>query len=84
MNILRKFFLGKNNFKKPILVTAEKSYGGEGGGGSAIPEGVMKILSISYSFVYFYFLGFYENLKTKIPRTTLNTCYTIVLHQIVT
>ena len=41
---------------------------GGGGGGSANPVGVMKILSVSYSIVDFYFFGFHESLKNKNTR----------------
>ena len=42
--------------------------GGGGGGDSANPVGVMKMLSFPYSFAYFCFCGFHENLKSKNTR----------------
>ena len=56
----KKLFSGKNeNHLGDKLIDLR---GGEGGG-SANPVGVMKMLSFSYSFVYFSLFGFHENLK---------------------
>ena len=60
MGILRNFFSGKNEYHLGDKWIDLR--GGEGGG-SANPVGVMKMLSFSYSFVYFSLFGFHENLK---------------------
>ena len=43
------------------------------GMGSGVEGVVMKILSISYSFVYFYFFGFHEILKNKYTKDNRQT-----------